>query len=179
MWSFSLSKYVKTGSVVSTVLIFSRAVYQIPRPRMYHISVVFSKVWKFSQDWAKSFQVFTIPLKLWSVWIDCSGFMSTMALTFSESSLRPSGVSLCLKNLQSVDLNCILLGWVRDCLFLQSQAELIVYHHVEPQSLCVWGCYLQFHELLRTVLALLYARCLFYEIRKNGHLWQMISQMKT
>ena len=36
--------------------------------------------------------------------------MSTLALIFSGSSLRPSGVSLCPKNLQSVDLNCILSG---------------------------------------------------------------------
>ena len=36
--------------------------------------------------------------------------MSTMALTFSGSGLRPSGVSLRQKNLQSVDLNCILSG---------------------------------------------------------------------
>ena len=36
--------------------------------------------------------------------------MSTMALTFLGSGLRPSGVSLCPKNLQSVDLNCILSG---------------------------------------------------------------------
>ena len=43
--------------------------------------------------------------------------MSTMALTFSGSSLRPSGVSLCPKNLQSVDLNCI-LSWLGERLFI-------------------------------------------------------------
>ena len=36
--------------------------------------------------------------------------MSNMALTFLGSTLMPSGVSLCPKNLQSVDLNCILSG---------------------------------------------------------------------
>ena len=50
------------------------------------------------------------PLKLCRLWIDCSGGIFTMALTFSGSGLRPSGVSLCPKNLQSIDLNCILSG---------------------------------------------------------------------
>ena len=36
--------------------------------------------------------------------------MSTMALIFSGSGLRPSWVSLQPKNLQSVDLTCILSG---------------------------------------------------------------------
>ena len=36
--------------------------------------------------------------------------MASIALIFSGSSLSPSGVSLCLKNLQSVDLNWILSG---------------------------------------------------------------------
>ena len=43
--------------------------------------------------------------------------MSTMALTFLGSDLRSSRVSLCLKNLQSVDLNCILSG-LSDRLFI-------------------------------------------------------------
>ena len=43
--------------------------------------------------------------------------MSTITLTFSGAGLRPSGVSQCLKNLQSVDLNCILSG-LSDTLFI-------------------------------------------------------------
>ena len=56
------------------------------------------------------FKWFTIPLKLRRDWIDCGGFISSMALTFSGYGLRPSGVNPCPKNLQSVDLNCILSG---------------------------------------------------------------------
>ena len=43
--------------------------------------------------------------------------MASIDLIFSGSGLSPSGVSLCLKNLQSVDLNWILSG-LRERLFI-------------------------------------------------------------
>ena len=103
-----------------------------------------------------------------------------MALIFSGSGLSPSGVSLCPKNLKSVDLNWILSGlsdklfipavlsrvsslpscWtsVSPCVIMSStipcRVELVACHHVGLQSLHVWICHPLFHVLLQVVWAL-------------------------
>ena len=55
-----------------------------------------------------------------------------MASIFLGSTLMPSGVSLCLKNLQSVDLNCIFLEF-KDKLF-----SLAVSHSIKTVPSCVF-----------------------------------------
>ena len=59
--------------------------------------------------------------------------MCIMASIFLGSTLMPSGVSLCLKNLQSVDLNCIFLE------FKEKLLSLAVSHSIRTVPLCVFS----------------------------------------
>ena len=59
--------------------------------------------------------------------------MCIMASIFLGSTLMPSGVSLCLKNLQSVDLNCIFLEF-KDNFF-----SLAVSHSIKTVLSCVFS----------------------------------------
>ena len=56
-----------------------------------------------------------------------------MASIFLGSTLMPSGLSLCPKNLESVDLNCIFLEF-KDRLF-----SLAVSHSIKTVPLCVFS----------------------------------------
>ena len=59
--------------------------------------------------------------------------MCIMASIFLGSTLMPSGVSLCLKNLQSVDLNCIFLE------FKEKLLSLAASHSIRTVPLCVFS----------------------------------------
>ena len=61
------------------------------------------------------------------------GSISIIASIFLGSTLMPSRVSLCLKNLQSVDLNCIFLEF-KDRLF-----SLAVSHSIKTAPSCVFS----------------------------------------
>ena len=50
-----------------------------------------------------------MPKKLLKSCVVSGDFVCVIAETLSESTFSPSGVSLCQKNLQSCDLNCIFL----------------------------------------------------------------------
>ena len=74
-----------------------------------------------------------MPLKDCRLAKFCGGSMCMMASIFLGSTLIPSGVSLCPKNLQSVDLNCIFLEF-RERLF-----SLAVLHSIKTVPSCVFS----------------------------------------
>ena len=145
-----LLKYVKTGSVASIVLTFSKTVC-CSDSQAQTVSC-FCSLLRGSESSVKTglnlYKYFIIPLKIFRDCIDCGSFMSTMALTFSGPDLRPSGVSLCLKNFHSVDLNCILSG-LSERLFIFAVSSgvsillscwILVSPYVRISSTIPWTC---------------------------------------